>query len=241
MKIVRSLLLLLVLMAAAGASAENIAKTFEIKKPGKGLESSCGIVTTYVYDPTATTATVKVTAPKEVMQYVEVKQSNGRINLRVNENKTVNNIFKKLKYRKGIQAVVTGPLFRDIEANSGSSIECKTLLTYPAGTSVEIEVNSGASLKFAGIVCEKFECEASSGASAKIDSLKVKKTNLEANSGASLKLKGVEAGEIDAEASSGASLTISGKGDKVKFDANSGGSIHANNFTGTKMTWKKGW
>lgn len=233
MKRFRSIFLALMLVAAAGVSARNLAKTFEIKNPGSGLETSCSINTTYVYDHAATKATVKVTAPEEIMPYIEVKSVKGTLTLSIKNDAVVNKY--RLTHKTHVTAIVTAPLFKNFEANSGSSLTCTARLVYPKGTKVEMEANSGADLNMAAVECAKFEAETSSGADAKFGEIKAANVSLEVNSGSDMKAMGIVADNLKAKADSGASMTIKGTARVAKLDADSGGSINARQFSATEL------
>ncbi len=221
------------LLMAVGVSARDLTKTFEISKPGSGLEICCGINTTYVYDHAATKATVKVTAPEEIMPYIEVKSVKGTLTLSVKNDEFVHK-FRRT-HKATVTAVVTAPIIKNFEANSGSSLTCTARLVYPKGTTVEMESNSGADLKMAYVECAKFEAETSSGADAKFGQIKATNVSLEVNSGSDMTVSGIVADTLKAEADSGASMTVQGTARVAKLHADSGGSINAKQFTATEL------
>lgn len=140
---------------------------------------------------------LEVSAPEDMLQYVETTISKGKLTA------TISKEIRNVNFPAVV--TVTSPLVTDFDVSSGAQIQVDSLSA--ASSKVEIEASSGASFSFSRVVAGTISLDLSSGA---VGAIAVK-----------------QADKVDAEASSGAALTISGNATAGKFEASSGAAVNA--------------
>ena len=199
----------------------------------------------------ASAAKVEVSAPEAFIQYMQVKESAGVLQLGYEDLL----IFKKrghsyvrfgksgVELRLGddasgsLQTVVTvsAPLPSGLEASAGVQLQ------FPKNPSVDapfsLNLSSGAVFSWSGELCSpsKAEFELSSGGVVKGAELKCKEFSCDLSSGAVVGITSLNCRHLDAEGSSGAVLSISGgQCDDAELDTSSGAIMNLDKLkTGT--------
>lgn len=218
-----TLFMIIVGLSSLTASAET--RVLNISQPFSSLDTSGGVKV--IYQPTTgSQRTVKIEGVADRIDKVEVRISGNTLKISPKRDSLGNRSGNRIK---GVIVTVTAPLVNDIEASSGSSVNCKSASAN--GKKMEIDASSGASVSVQNISCRKLEAEASSGASIKLLSVTADKISLDASSGANISAQKVTAKDSDCEASSGASINIAGTSTKGSFTASSGGAINGASFS----------
>lgn len=144
---------------------------------------------------------LEVSAPEDMLQYVETTLSKGKLTA------TISKEIRNVNFPAVV--TVTSPLVTDFDASSGALIQVDSLVA--AASKVEIEASSGACFSFSRVVAGTISMDLSSGAEGAIAV--------------------TQADKVDAEASSGAALTVSGHATSGKFEASSGASVNASGLS----------
>ena len=201
--------------------------------------------------PAASAAKVEVSAPEAFIQYMQVKESAGVLQLGYEDLQ----IFKKrghsyvrfgksgVELRLGddasgsLQTVVTvsAPLPSGLEASAGAQLQFPKNPTVDAPFSLDL--SSGAVFSWSGELRSpsKAEFDLSSGGVVKGAELKCKEFSCDLSSGAVVGITSLNCRHLDAEGSSGAVLSISGgQCDDAELDTSSGAIMNLDKLkTGT--------
>ena len=199
----------------------------------------------------ASAAKVEVSAPEAFIQYMQVKESAGVLQLGYEDLQ----IFKKrghsyvrfgksgVELRLGddasgsLQTVVTvsAPLPSGLEASAGAQLQFPKNPTVDAPFSLDL--SSGAVFSWSGELRSpsKAEFDLSSGGVVKGAELKCKEFSCDLSSGAVVGITSLNCRHLDAEGSSGAVLSISGgQCDDAELDTSSGAIMNLDKLkTGT--------
>lgn len=226
------------------ASNKLTTKVYSITEKYDEINVSRGIKV--VYQVTAGTASADVTAPDNIIDYVEVSVKKGELRISLDE---------KVQVQGSINTtvVVSGPAIGEYSASSAGQITVESPVKLNGGLevssssaanivfnyevtakSVEIESSSASKVKMASITADKGEIEVSSAANVSIGAIKGGNYELDCSSASSADLSGCDLSHIEASASSGARITMSGKCDQAELDASSGASISCSNLTAKK-------
>ncbi|MFL9834841.1 DUF4252 domain-containing protein [Chryseobacterium terrae] len=176
---------------------------------------------------------VKVLADADKLQHVITKTENGVLKIYV-DNKGVKNLrFKNLTVnvsspKMNVIKTSSGATFTaintlnennlDVNVESGGSVKG----TFSISEMANIEANSGGEVK-ANLRVQKFNLNNTSGASVRLEGL-AKSAVMNVNSGASCKADAFVINTAQAECTSGAELSLNVK-DKLKVNVSSGGSV----------------
>ncbi|MEG1591359.1 DUF4252 domain-containing protein [Chryseobacterium sp.] len=179
------------------------------------------------------TSSVKVLADADKLQHVITKVDNGILKIYIDNKKEKNLKFKNLTVN------VSSPKLNMIKASTGATFTTVNTLnennlevnvesggsvkgTFSISETANVEANSGGDVK-ADLRTQKFILNNTSGASVRLEGL-AKSAVMNVNSGASCKADAFVINTAQAECTSGASLSLYVK-DKLKVNASSGGSV----------------
>lgn len=217
-----SLLMLLALALPASAGTRTV--TYD--RPHKTLSVATGISVKYNYTNTKSTRIV-ITAPDNVIDNVVAESRGNTIYIKVKSN----NYNRRTTTSGNISVTVSGPLFSEFEAQSGSKIVCANRLVYSATTKVKVDASSASTVVIPGIECGKLDVETSSATTVKIISVKADRVEADASSASKCELRAIRADRLEVEASSSASVTVAGKVHSVDVEASSASSVNMASLT----------
>jgi hypothetical protein len=202
------------------ASTRNVNKSVSVT-PFNKISVSNGIKVCYTQ---SRKTAVSLYAPNNVVNYVVVKVSGKKLDIRYKKGVTID-------YGKNTQAPVVyvlAPDVYDFEAESGSVIEisddlnCNNKIELEASSgakittkdltaiNVSIESESGALVNVAEVNCTKFELETESGSQTSVKSVKATTADIEASSGSQANVKKAVCGTVKTDASSGSKISVAG-------------------------------
>lgn len=195
-----------------------------------------------VYTPGRADRRATITAPDNVMQYVEVTCSDGTLDCSIAENVQIQGGGSSCvtiavtapgveEFNACLSAVIEimGDLNVDefsAEASTSGSITARAIT---AREDVELDANTSGNVKVGQISARKLSVDASTSGSVRVSSADVQRLNAEASTSGSLKVEGGSADYVDCEASTSGSVNIAGvRGSRGKLEATTSGSIRAN-------------
>lgn len=211
----------MVLAAALPASADS-RRAVSYDRPHKTLSVSTGISVRYNHTNTKSTS-IEISAPDNIIDLVVAESRGNTIYIKI---KSDGAGVQTRQTSGNVLVTVSGPLFNEFEASSGSRIVCQNNLAYSSMSKVEIDASSAATVIFAGIECGKLDIESSSAASVKVSSVRADKVDAEASSAARCEVTGINADKLDVEASSASDMTVAGKVRSAEIEASSASTVN---------------
>ena len=187
------------------------------------IDVSTGIKVVYTQGKLAD---MKITAPRYIFDYLDVKVKNGTLNLSVKRSFWQN--FHSQS--EDITVTVSSPELVDLEASSGASIVVNGRLA--VNSSVEVDASSGALVTITGGLHSqgKVELDTGSGSMISIKGLTANRLEADISSGSSMELLQTNVKRAEFDISSGATCSVSGNVDKLVVDASSGSSFKGVKF-----------
>ncbi len=222
------------LAIALPASAET--RTVSYDRPHKTLSTAAGVSVRYNYTNTKSTR-IEISAPDDIIDNVVAESRGNTLYIKL---KPKNSHGRSVSTSGKVSVTVSGPLFNEFEASSGSRIVCSSRLVYSASSKVEVDVSSAASVVLPGVECGKLDVEASSASSVKVSSVKAEKVEADASSAAKCELRAISADRLEVDASSSSSVTVAGKVRSVEVDASSASTVNMTALSYENVQVEKG-
>ena len=176
-----------------------------------------------VYTPGPATGTVTVTAPDNVMPYVQVRVDDGTLECEID-----NDVQLRRNDRSQVVITVTAPDVDDFEASLSGIIEITGNLNIrefsasastsgsisaPAVTvsgEAELEAGTSGSVSIRTLTAGKVDFDATTSGSISVATLSARKVGAEATTSGSVTVSGGTTAEADYEAGTSGSLTLDG-------------------------------
>lgn len=165
-----------------------------------------------------------ITAPDNIMQYIEVEIDGDELELSVS--KKIVDGRKNNRFNINSKVLITLPTLKKVSASLGAEVNVSGTLIANY-LDIEAETN-GAVIANEIVSSDKIEIESETAASVKIDTLKAGIFKGECNTAAGITIGNVTANYINIESNTAAAIKLkSGSSDIANYDANTAGSIDA--------------
>lgn len=174
--------------------------------------------------PAAYSGQLKLTAPDNIINYIDIKCRNGKLSIKFDED---------VQYSKGnIKATVyvSAPCVNEIEANLAAVVNI--LAPMSVAGDLEFEANTAATISADKLKVDgKFSVDANTAANINATDVCCTVADFEANTAANIKIAKLSAKKAKLEANTSGNLEISaGSAPYATFDGNTAGTISAAKF-----------
>lgn len=195
-----------------------------------------------IYTPERATGSVRVTAPDNLISYVQVTSNNGVLKCEIDNDIEVRgengpcvtievSSYKVHEFEAILSAVIDIRDDLDLPEFSAETSTSGTIKAQNITVSDEIELDAttSGSIKVRQASARKLTAEASTSGSVKVASVTVRKLDVEATTSGSVKIEGGTAETADCDASTSGSVNITEvTAPRGTLDASTSGSIRAN-------------
>lgn len=166
------------------------------------------------------TGSAKISAPDNLIEELQVKTSDGELDIRFPKN------FNFKGDSKTTVEVTVGSL-KEIDASLSSKVEIRGALV--VSEDIDLSASTSARILLGKVSASDCDIEASTSGSVSVQQLKVSgKADVHVSTSASAKIGLLQGGQFKAEANTSGSVTVNGgSADKVDFKANTSGTVNA--------------
>lgn len=200
MRVIRLIMAILMMAVFAGASASDpvVKRSYKTASSYKELSVSCGIKVQYTV---GAAASLEITAPKSLFDYIVVESSNGKLKIGIKDNT-----------RRKI-------------SNADRS-EIKVVLTAPAVSKINSSIGAVVNLMNDISGLGSFSADASVGGIIELKGVSAGEVDVECTTGGILNLAKANTSDLDVKCSTGGIATIGGKASEASYEASTGGIIN---------------
>lgn len=177
-----------------------------------------------IYSQVSSYQSIEVSAPDNMMEYVEVKVKDNTLIASLQLPKM--GFVIKGDYK--VEVRISAPAVYHVQASSASEIILEKGLKTP--NAVNLEASSAANIKSGKIICRELSAEASSSGNIIVKKGQFQNIEIEANSAGNVNLMEMRAEVVEAEASSAGNVMMEGECIKAKLTASSAGNVKAENL-----------
>ncbi len=222
-------------------SKELTTKVYSITDKYDEIEVNRGVKV--MYRVIAGTPSAEVTAPDNVIDYVNVSVRKGALVITIEDGVQIDGSVNTT-------VVVSGPAVEEYSVSSAGQITVESALKVAGkleadassagriefvkevnAKKVSFEASSASKIVAGTVVSDEGEIEASSAANISIANIKGVNYDVESSSAASISIADCNLDRLEASASSGSKISVSGTADRASLDASSGASVGGENLT----------
>ena len=162
------------------------------------------------------TWSVEITAPDNIMPYVEVRRSGSCLILALKKDLSTRGDYK-------LKAKIKAPALVDIELSGASSF--KTGKINLAGRELEIDATGASEFDFKAIVASKFDVDLSGASTLKVGSVSATDINVDAAGASNVDMRGVSTSDTSLQASGASDIDIAGKTESLIVKASGASKV----------------
>lgn len=169
------------------------------------------------YEQTNTNAwSVEVTAPENILPYVEVKRSGHCLVLSLS-----NKLATEGRYQ--VKAKVKSPVMSEVKLSGASSFKAGKINL--AGKTMELEASGASDFDIKSIIASKVEIEMSGASDFDLGSVSAQSVEIELSGASDATVNNISATKVDLEVSGASGAKLSGKTDNAELSASGASTI----------------
>lgn len=164
------------------------------------------------------TWSVEVSAPENIMPYVNVKRSGDCLVLS----------FEKGLSTRGnydLKAKIKAPVLKEINLSSASSFKAAKI-NLP-GRKLELDATGASDYEIKSVVASEVEIDLSGASTLKCASVIAQSIEIDASGASDVDLRNIKANDVEVDASGASDVDLAGKAEEVEIDASGASTVKA--------------